>query len=116
MATIAEILDDKDVKTIAEKYGEIAYEDDADIVESESEIADETAVKAPALESENVPESDEAERPLDSDTANGEPANETPAPKKLTYKGLRDEILAKFVAGVERVMAEKEKDSAQITH
>ena len=111
MATIAEIIDDKDIKTIAEKYGEIAYEDDADIVESESEIPDKTGVESPTSEPENVPDSDEAEKPLETDTASAEPADETAGPKKATYKELRDEILAKFVASVERVMAEKEKDS-----
>ena len=113
MNTISEILEDKEIGSLAEKYAEISYEDDADVVvvESESEVAYETAVEGPKNESENTPVRNEAEKVLETQTPNAEPEKEAVKPKKITYKELRDEIFLKFIETVEKVMAEKEKAS-----
>ena len=111
MRTISEILEDEEVVSISDKYDEIAYEDDTDLVVAESESDGETAADVPVSESDNAEVGDEAVRVAEAEVSNAETERGPEAPKKITYKERRDEILAKFFDSVEKVMAAKEADS-----
>ena len=106
MKRISEILDDKEIEAIADKYSEIAYEDDADeatvdvIVEEARPNDEEAETKTEKTDSEggeDTPvvaekEPDESERVVD-------------RPKKITYKEMRNDILQKFLKRCETVIA-----------
>lgn len=111
MKRISEILDDKETEALAEKYSEIAYEDDADEATVEAKVeeavpddeADEAETKTEKTEKtdgegdEDTPvvaeeETDESERVVDK-------------PKKITFKEMRHDIVQKFLKRCETVIA-----------
>ena len=115
MKTISEILEDKEIEALAEKYVEIAYEDDADEASVDTDVedatrdeeSDETETKAEKTDDgEDLEdtadvaeeESDESERTLD-------------RPKKITYKEIRNNLLQKFLARCDVVIAAAEKNN-----
>lgn len=120
METIAEIIDDKEVSAIAEKYSENAYEDDNDLVESddeESDDADAEVVEEPVVE---TADEDPLAKPAASETGEDEaepPVSEKPEARKQTYRDLRFELIQKFLVQCDRVLAEceteKETNSAR---
>jgi hypothetical protein len=118
MTKIAEILDDKDAASIAEKYSEDVYEDDEDLVGDDSEEADaqadDPAANAPDenKDAEDVPsaESDPKETPA-ADSKEGPAKTE---PKKLTYKELRSDLMQKFLDRCDQAIAEKEAEKEAV--
>ena len=107
MDSIAEVLKDGDLKTLAEKFSEISYRED-----------DETIVEKP----KTVPRNGEAKEgdvvePV-SDT--GPVADDTSGemhdgPPEKTYKMLRDELLAQFIDRAQVVLTkEQEKNVAKV--
>ncbi len=104
MELVAEILNDSEVEAIAEKYGETMYEDDNDIVAAEEE-AEKESVDVEQAEAEPVekPAPDVPEKAEPDAQANEAP--ETDSVTKQTYKELRAELVAKFIARCDKVIA-----------
>ncbi len=114
MKRISEILDDKETEALAEKYSEIAYEDDADEATVKANVeeavpddeADEAETKTEKTDDEgdkDTPdvaeeETDESERAVDK-------------PKKITYKEMRHDIVQKFLKRCEIVIAATDESS-----
>lgn len=118
MRTVSELLEDDDAAALSEKYQENAYEDGEDVVKPESEDAEkDEAEDVPAEKPENNPdegrpetEGPEPALPADVNVEKDAPADE---PKKQTYKELRLELLQRFVARCDKVIAEKERKKAE---
>lgn len=112
MTKIAEILDDKEAASIAEKYSENMYEEDEDLVGGDSEEAD-AATADPAADVPDENKDTEDVPPTESDPK-GTPAadsKERPAktePKRLTYKEQRNDLMQKFLDRCDQAIAEKE--------
>lgn len=117
MSIVAEVLADSEATGIAERFAENAYYSDEDPVEDrpQSEIVGEEEVVIQKIEPEASPESEPEDeesvgRPDDAgtDTQKGKPV------PKQTYKELRAAILQAFLARCDQVIAEKEKEKAEI--
>lgn len=121
MKTIAEILDDKEIEAIAEKYGENSYEDDTSEVEAEpGDVAATVNETAESIEPADVPtaagiavESEKESVVAADDIAEPESADvDGPKTKKITYKELRVGMMENFLKRCEIVMTENERDQA----
>ena len=120
MNTIAELLDDDEAASIAEKYQETAWENDSDVVGEDSEEEETAEVKETEPEAEQRP-ADTGTPPETEGKTLPEPeaeepeAVETPAVKKQTYKELRDELMQKFLAQCDKVIADREREKSAET-
>jgi len=103
MESVAAIVDDDKVAEIAEKYGDVHYEDDDAVVENKDE-------EAQPIQSKDKHET----RDLDQSSAGPgktsaiEPlrkAAKSPEKPTVTYKQFRSDLIAKFVQRAEFVMA-----------
>lgn len=110
MQMVGEILKDEDVDELAEKYSDIVYESDDDQVEAdEAEEAEQPEAESPE-EALPVEESKNKQEEKDAETAVEE---EKPAPKKMTYKELRADLLQKFLAECDRAIADSQTAKAK---
>ena len=120
METIAELLDDDEAELLADKYQEVAWEDETDIVgqqKDEEEPVDEAESETdqPPANTDGPPEVEDKAAP-ETDTEAPE-TDGAPAPKKQTNKELRDELMQKFLARCDKVAADREKEkSADAAH
>ena len=120
MNSIAGILNDARISELANRYGEISYEDAAAEVSEENQPDKEVA--ADAVTEENSVNGDDvepeetkaAEVPVSTEDKGAD--GETVTPKKITYKELRQNILSEFLQRSERVLAKKQqaKDLAAV--
>lgn len=111
MSIVAEILSDDDASAIAQKYEENAYEDADETVEVEAEEVD-SAPPDEAKQEKTVEVEPEADQPGEpGETEEVEIEGPEPEVKKQTYKDLRAELMQKFLAQCEKVIAQKEKEN-----
>lgn len=116
MNSIAGILGDDEATSLAYRYAEISYEDDSSQAPDEAQ-PDEIAEAEPAGKDVAVSVDDlAAEVPVTAETA--EPANLEAAEekdgepaKKQTYKELRADLQARFVARSEQVLLERQREN-----
>ncbi len=121
MATIAEILGDDEAESIASKYSSNAYEEGDAVVEEEDSDEEETGQIAAPVDVDESPVPEDSELPAEGIPAEA-PDKKSPAgvpavddkilAKKQTYKELRTELMQKFLARCETVIAEQ--DAAKI--
>ncbi|MBC7899041.1 MAG: hypothetical protein H7070_03225 [Saprospiraceae bacterium] len=107
MNSISAILDDQQASSLAERYSEIAYEEDSGEVETENEPENEASADVDS-QVNSITEDSENDAPAASsfeDEAVVE--SEREEPKKLTYKEVRQDILARFLERCEKVLAKK---------
>jgi hypothetical protein len=105
MDSIAQVLKDSELKTLAERYSEISYrEDDETIVEKSKPASKDAETKGGEVEE---PVSDP--EPVADETS--EEVHDGP-PDKKTYKMLRDELLAQFIDRAQVVIT-KESEVAK---
>ncbi len=110
MGTIADILHDKELKSIAEKYGVIAYEDDA----SEPVDPDETGTGAEvvAIQVEPVRAANTEKSTVLNVAASPETGrSETDKTNKITYKEKREKLMEKFLRRCDVVTAGEEESN-----
>lgn len=107
MNSISAILDDQQASSLAERYSEIAYEEDSGEVETENEPENEASADVDS-QVNSITEDSENDAPAASsfeDEAVVE--SEREEPKKLTYQEVRQDILARFLERCEKVLAKK---------
>ncbi len=114
METIAELLDDDVATALSEKYEQTAWESDSDVVGEENEAEDaeevetETEADQTSTKTDAPPDPENKTEPgSDRDVSE---TGDAPAPKKQTYKELRDELIQKFLARCHKVIADREKE------
>lgn len=106
MGMIAQIVNDKDLTGLAEKYSETGYEDDDAIVETSAEET-EQAVPEAETSKEELPESSEPPaEPASKEADVNDDETDEPKIKKITYKELRAELMQKFLVQCDRVLAD----------
>lgn len=116
MNSISDILDDLQLRTLADKYGEIYYEDDAKVVEK-TETAENLETKPDETGVVNQPSQTEIvdvaalEGEIESTEAETDEV-EADVPK-FTYKRLRDETMSKFLARADKLLAKKDADAVE---
>ncbi|MEO7672940.1 MAG: hypothetical protein ABIU09_02545 [Pyrinomonadaceae bacterium] len=101
MKTIAEILGDKEIASIADKYNEIAYEDDAD---EAADVDSETVEEGQEGETKAEPAGDVSEPEADEENAENPDRTENKK-KKFAYKEMRNDLLQKFLSRSEGVIS-----------
>src|SRR5688572_11840220 len=106
MTSSAEVLKDGDLKTAAEKFSEISYQEDDATLEVEKTEAKKSETK----------EGEVKEPVSDTEPVADEPSNEMhDGPPKKTFKILRDEMLAQFIDRAQLVLTkEQEKNVARV--
>ena len=106
MISIAEVLKDDDLKTAAEKFSEISYQEDDATLEVEKTEAKKSETK----------EGEVKEPVSDTEPVADEASNEVhDGPPKKTFKILRDEMLAQFIDRAQVVLTkEQEKNVAKV--
>jgi hypothetical protein len=117
MTTISEILDDEKIKEIADKYNQIAYEAEEETI-TESDEANKAEVnredqKEVGTETTDNPEGAKTPAVVEVGTPAVDPNDGKEAPKKITYKELRNEMLQKFLQRCDTVIAAAEKKSEE---
>lgn len=90
MSSVATILADSELEKLAGKYSDSYYQDDADLVD-EDEDSDSSGEDEEKADSETPTEVES------SGSAGAKPQPEKAVVPKITYKQLRDELLAKFI-------------------
>ena len=116
MTTISEILGDEKIKEIADKYNQIAYEaEEETVTDSDEADADkpELKQKEAGTETTDNPKGSKTPAVVEVGTPAVDPKDGKEAPKKITYKELRNEILQKFLQRCETVIAAEEKKSEE---
>jgi hypothetical protein len=114
MTTISEILDDEKIKEIADKYNQIAYEAEEEAVtDSDEADADKPALiqKEAGTETTDNPKGAKTPAVVEVGTSAVDPKDGREAPKKITYKELRNEMLQKFLQRCDTVIAAAEEKS-----
>jgi hypothetical protein len=114
MTTISEILDDEKIKEIAGEYNQIAYEaEEETVAESDEADSDKAALnqKEAGTETTDNPKGAKTPAVVEVGTLAVDPNDGKEAPKKITYKELRNEMLQKFLQRCDTVIAAAEKKS-----
>ena len=116
MSTIADLLDDEEAASVAEKYQETVWEDDNEVVggdEDEQESGEDESISAPERSAlggtPSDPEPVENTGAPEADAGPAAPA-EAPVVKKQTYRELRDELMQRFLARCDKVISDRERE------
>jgi hypothetical protein len=103
MGTIADILEDGEAKAIASKYSDNAWQEDDETVEDDDE---EPADEADEPEQRDTERPAESEEPTEKEAAPAAAGHEKP--KQMTYLELRNDLLQKFIAQCDKVIADRQ--------
>ncbi len=111
MTSISEVLKDKELSAISEKFGDATYQDDEEEVAGSKDENDSDAVDTPAdVEGSDLPTT-EPSAPTGEE--NSSDKNDDKAAKK-TYKQFREELIADFIGKASMIIAqEKNKADAK---
>lgn len=107
MSSIAEVLKDKELSAITEKFGDVTYQDDdEEFIESKDKPGSEVS-DGPVAEPEKTDESEaETTEPAAEEKV---PANSDDDSAKKTYKQHRDEMIADFIAKATAILSQEKK-------
>jgi len=107
MSSIAEVLKDKELSSISEKFSNATYQDDDEEFDDTKDKVEDEVIDGPAVEPEESEESEETSGPA---TEEGSVDTVEKADKK-TYKQYRDELFADFI-GKATALISQEKEKA----
>jgi hypothetical protein len=106
MSTAAELLKDDELDKIAQDYSDASYQGDDEVVEGPETAEEETDRAEDSAEA--AEEESEIEDAVEVAVDEGSAEREADAPKKMTYKELRAQLFAQFLAQSSIAMANAE--------